>query len=67
MVLENSNGSDKGLNDWIWDEEMMNPLAIMVASKEILENNCLRLGRRKEEETRDEGRITEVISQLKKW
>jgi hypothetical protein len=32
MVLEN-NGSDEGLNDWIWDEEMMNPLAIMVASK----------------------------------
>jgi hypothetical protein len=32
-VLSESNGSDKGLDDWILDEELMNPPASFVAFK----------------------------------
>jgi len=51
-VIE-SNGSDKGLDDRILDEEfkLMNPLAMWSLLREILENSCLRLGRRNKEET----------------
>ena len=30
-VLSESNGSDKGLYDWILDKELMNPMAYLVA------------------------------------
>ena len=49
--MQEGNGSDKGLNGWILDEELMNPLALALV-REILENSCLRLGRRNEEETK---------------
>ena len=50
-VVSENNGSNKGLPDWILNEKLMNPLAGLVAFEVILENSCLRLGRRNEEET----------------
>jgi hypothetical protein len=32
-VLSESNGSDKGPNDWILDEELMKPMADLLASE----------------------------------
>ena len=30
-MTSESNGSNKGLNDWIFNEELMNPLTVLVA------------------------------------
>ena len=35
-MLNDSNASDKGLNDWILDEELMKPLGISVGSERNL-------------------------------
>ena len=44
-VLSESNGSDEGINGWILDENLVNPLARLVASER---NSCLRLGKTRE-------------------